>query len=241
MNAPFKMGMGAGREMFQAYSCDDSSANIIRSIAVEMGWDPERVYKGGLRNAVQSLSVSASPYVLFVDMSESIDPLNDINGLAEVCEPGTIVIACGQVNDVRLYRDLLASGIQDYLLKPLNTEHLRDAFASAQAAFLAPRMDGGETHNHIAAAVIGVRGGVGASTVATSLAWLLAKKPWIVPIPGTTHLPHLDENLGAMRVAFSPAELQAFDAALDRIPIHGVRLNPRLLQLSDVEAPLPKA
>jgi pilus assembly protein CpaE len=109
-------------------------------------------------------------------MSESIDPLNDINGLAEVCEPGTIVIACGQVNDVRLYRDLLASGIQDYLLKPLNTEHLRDAFASAQAAFLAPRMDGGETHNHIAAAVIGVRGGVGASTVATSLAWLLAEQ-----------------------------------------------------------------
>lgn len=174
MNAPFKMGLGAGREMFQAYACDDSSANIIRSIAVEMGWDPERVFKGGLRNAVQSLSVNASPHVLFVDMSESIDPLNDINGLAEVCEPGTIVIACGQVNDVRLYRDLLSSGIQDYLLKPLNPEHLRDAFSSAQAAFLAPRLDGGETHTHIATAVIGVRGGVGASTISTSLAWMLS-------------------------------------------------------------------
>jgi pilus assembly protein CpaE len=176
MNAPFKMGMGAGREMFQAYTCDDSSASIIRNIVVEMGWDPERVYKGGLRNAVQSLSVNASPYVLFVDMSESIDPLSDINGLAEVCEPGTIVIACGQVNDVRLYRDLLASGIQDYLLKPLNPEHLRDAFVNAQAAFLAPRMEGGETHSHIAAAIIGVRGGVGASTIATSLAWMLSEQ-----------------------------------------------------------------
>ena len=48
-------------------------------------------------------------------------PLNDINGLAEVCEPGTVVIAAGQVNDVRLYRDLVASGIQDYILKPLKS------------------------------------------------------------------------------------------------------------------------
>lgn len=60
-----------GWDMFQAYACDDNSAHIIRSVAVEMGWEQERVYKGGLRNAVQSLSVSSSPYILFVDMSES--------------------------------------------------------------------------------------------------------------------------------------------------------------------------
>ncbi len=174
MNAPFKLGAGGGRDMFQAYACDDNSVSIIRAVAVEMGWEAERVYKGGLRNAVQSLSVSASPQILFVDMSESIDPLTDINGLAEVCEPGTIVIACGQVNDVRLYRDLVASGIQDYLLKPLNTDHLRDALATAQASFFAPRNDASEGRTHVATAVIGVRGGVGASTFATSLAWLLS-------------------------------------------------------------------
>ena len=176
MNAPFKIGLGGGRDMFQAFACDDSSVSVLRTVAAEMGWDPERVFKGGLRNAVQTLSISASPHVLFLDMSESIDPLSDINGLAEVCEPGTIVIACGQVNDVRLYRDLLASGIQDYLLKPLNVDHVRDSFASAQAAFLAPRSDGAEAHAHVATAVIGVRGGVGASTFATSLAWLLAEQ-----------------------------------------------------------------
>ncbi len=176
MNAPFKLGPGAGRDMFQAYACDDNSVSIIRSIAVEMGWQAERVYKGGLRNAVQSLSVSASPQILFVDMSESIDPLADINGLAEVCEPGTIVIACGQVNDVRLYRDLLASGIHDYLLKPLNSDHVRDALINAQNAFLAPRHEAGEGHSHVATAIIGVRGGVGASTFATSLAWLMSEQ-----------------------------------------------------------------
>lgn len=176
MNAQTKIGLGSGRDMFQAYACDDNSVSIIRAVAVEMGWMAEHVYKGGLRNAVQSLSVAASPQILFVDMSESIDPLADINSLAEVCEPGTIVIACGQVNDVRLYRDLLASGIQDYLLKPLNTEHVRDALINAQSAFLTPKHDAGEGHAHVATAVIGVRGGVGASTFATSLAWLLSEE-----------------------------------------------------------------
>lgn len=175
MNAPFKLGPG-GRDMFQAYACDDTSVGILTAVTAEMGWQAERVFKGGLRNAVQSLSVSASPQILFVDMSESIDPLTDINSLAEVCEPGTIVIACGQVNDVRLYRDLLASGIQDYLLKPLNIDHVRDALINAQAAFMAPRQEHGESHTHVATAVIGVRGGVGASTFATSLAWLMSEQ-----------------------------------------------------------------
>ena len=46
-----------------------------------------------------------------------------------MCEPGTAVIATGQVNDVRLYRDLIASGIQDYLLKPLNPDAVRRILA----------------------------------------------------------------------------------------------------------------
>lgn len=142
-----------------------------------MGWLPEKVNKGGLRNAVQSLSVSASPHILFVDLAESGDPLSDINSLAEVCEPGTIVIAAGQINDVRLYRDLLASGLQDYLLKPLSADVLRDSFAHAQAVLNAPKISENATERpHYAVAVIGTRGGAGASTVATSLAWLLSEK-----------------------------------------------------------------
>src|SRR5690606_11148492 len=116
-----------------------------RPMVIEMGCQPEKCNKGGLRNAVQSLSISASPAILMVDLSESGDPLNDINALAEVCEPGTVVIAIGQVNDVRLYRDLLASGIHDYLLKPLSPSQLRDALTQAQAVFMAPRNSDGET------------------------------------------------------------------------------------------------
>jgi pilus assembly protein CpaE len=179
MNAPFNASRGAAslRDSFSAYVCDDATADLLRPIAVEHGWAPEKVNKGGLRNAVQSLSVSASPNILFVDLSESGDPLNDINALAEVCEPGTVVIAAGQVNDVRLYRDLVASGIQDYLLKPFTADQVRDAFAHAQMTISGPRVNEPSVERpHVMAAVIGVRGGVGASTIASSLAWLMGDK-----------------------------------------------------------------
>jgi len=135
MNAPWKPGTQGNRDAFAAFICDDAALDVLRPVVIEMGWPPEKCNKGGLRNAVQSLSISASPNILMVDMSESGDPLSDINALAEVCEPGTVVIAIGQVNDVRLYRDLLASGIHDYLLKPLSPGSLRDALVNAQAVF----------------------------------------------------------------------------------------------------------
>ena len=175
MNAPWKPGSANGREPFAAFVCDDDTLEMLRSVAEEMGWSVDKCSKGGLRNAVQTLSVSASPNILLVDLSESGDPLNDINSLAEVCEPGTVVIAMGQVNDVRLYRDLIVSGLQDYLLKPFSPDQLRDVLSQAQAVINAPKMDDPLAEKpHISTAVIGTRGGVGASTIATSLAWLLS-------------------------------------------------------------------
>ncbi len=177
MNAPWKSGMAGNRDPFMAFVCDDLTLDVVRSVCEEMGWPPEKGGKGGLRNAIQSLSVSASPQILLVDMSESGDPIHDITSLAEVCEPGTVVIAMGQVNDVRLYRDLLLSGLQDYLLKPISPDALRDAISHAQMTLNAPKHDdGAKAHQHVSVAVIGSRGGVGASTIATSLAWLLSDR-----------------------------------------------------------------
>jgi len=175
VNAPFK---AAGlRDPFNAFVCDDETLDLIRVAAGDMGWPTEKCNKGGLRNAVQSLSVSASPNILFVDMSESGDPINDINALAEVCEPGTVVIAAGQVNDVRLYRDLLSSGIQDYLLKPLSLDQVRESLTTAQAILSAPKhADMHDDKPHHMMAVVGVRGGVGASMVSTSLAWAMSEQ-----------------------------------------------------------------
>jgi pilus assembly protein CpaE len=177
MNAPWKSNVAGTRDPINAYVCDDLTLDVIRGVCEEMGWSQEKAYKGGLRNAIQSLSVSASPQILLVDLSESGDPISDINSLAEVCEPGTIVIAVGQVNDVRLYRDLLMSGLQDYLLKPLSPDALRDSFANAQTILNAPKHEENSADRpHISTAIIGTRGGAGASTIAASLAWTFSQK-----------------------------------------------------------------
>jgi pilus assembly protein CpaE len=192
MNAPWKPSGIAHRDPFTAYVCDETTAEALRPIASEMGWAVEKIHKGGLRNAIQSLSVSASPQILFVDLAESGDPLNDIHALAEVCEPGTVVIAAGQVNDVRLYRDLVASGIQDYLLKPLHPDMLREAFVHAQMILNTPKhVEAVPERAHCSVGVVGTRGGVGASTIATSIAWLLADKE-----DRTTALLDLDVHFG---------------------------------------------
>ncbi|OFW64988.1 MAG: hypothetical protein A2Y74_02780 [Actinobacteria bacterium RBG_13_63_9] len=70
-----------------------------------------------------------------------------------------------------------------------------------------------------------------------ALTWLLAQRPWIVPIPGTTNLQHLDEDLGALAVAMSPEELREFNVAVSRIVVHGERLRKELLVMSGREAP----
>jgi pilus assembly protein CpaE len=239
MNAPFQARAGL-RDPFTAFVCDDATADMLRPIAVEHGWSPEKVNKGGLRNAVQSLSVSASPNNLFVDLSESADPLNDINALAEVCEPGTIVIAAGQVNDVRLYRDLIASGIHDYLLKPFSVDQVRDTFAHAQMILSGPRGEAQTDKPHVMAAVIGVRGGVGASTIATSLAWMLGERA-----QRATALLDLDVHFGTGALALDLEPGRGLTDAIENpsridglfIERAMVRANERLSVLS-AEAPI---
>ena len=77
------------------------------------------------------------------------------------------------------------------------------------------------------ASLSGIAARVGASPAQLALAWLLARKPWIVPIPGTTRLGRLEENLGAARIALSPADLADIGRALDAVPIQGDRYPPQ--------------
>jgi len=70
-----------------------------------------------------------------------------------------------------------------------------------------------------------------------ALAWLLARKPWIAPIPGTTQMAHMGENIGAAAIAFTATEWAEFDAAVAAIPVQGARLPDSVLVFSDVEAP----
>jgi aryl-alcohol dehydrogenase-like predicted oxidoreductase len=65
-----------------------------------------------------------------------------------------------------------------------------------------------------------------------ALAWLLAQKPWIVPIPGTTKLHRLEENLGAVSIELTPDDLRAIDNAVSKIVVHGARYPEKLEQMT---------
>ncbi len=71
-----------------------------------------------------------------------------------------------------------------------------------------------------------------------SLAWLLAQKPWIVPIPGTTQMAHMLENIGGDETKFTADDLKQFNQELSGISVKGLRLPQAVLNFSNVEAPI---
>jgi aryl-alcohol dehydrogenase-like predicted oxidoreductase len=73
----------------------------------------------------------------------------------------------------------------------------------------------------------------GATPSQIALAWLLAQKSFIVPIPGTRNIDHLNENLGALRVELTPDDLRAFGTALAALTVHGGRMNEMQMGLVD--------
>ena len=73
-----------------------------------------------------------------------------------------------------------------------------------------------------------------ATAAQISLAWLLAQNPWIVPIPGTRNINHLNENLGAINVRLTPADLREIETALSKIRVHGGRMNEEQMKVVGV-------
>ena len=78
----------------------------------------------------------------------------------------------------------------------------------------------------------------GATPAQIALAWLLARKPWIVPIPGTTKLEHLEEDLGALRVALTADDMREIEEGFAKHEVQGARSTDQLLQATDIGARL---
>jgi pilus assembly protein CpaE len=164
--------IAAGRLPVMAF-VDADTERLLQDASVLPGRN--QIVRGGIAKAIEYLSEQRSPHVLLVDISGVELPLSKIQILADVCEPGTNVIAIGDHNDVALYRDLQTAGVGDYLVKPLTRELVTKA--------LAPRANPGEMGRAATAlklgkmvSFIGARGGVGTTTMAANLAWHLANR-----------------------------------------------------------------
>ena len=131
------------------------------------------VSAGGVRDSIEQFQQTPSPKLLFVDLSGLDHPMGDVDSLAEVCEPGTTVIAIGDQNDVQLYRTLMSAGVTDYLVKPLTAEIIDVAI---DAAAETPAASAESAANGKIIAFIGAHGGVGATTLAVNTAWTIASE-----------------------------------------------------------------
>lgn len=191
------------RERFLAFVTDEESRDAVDHAVGELMIPNASIRTGGVREAMTHLSEQRSPKLLLVDISGSEPPLSDINGLADVCEPGVTVVAIGDRNDVGLFRDLMAHGIADYLVKPLTPALVQRAILATTEQAAAARQS---TKLGKLVAVTGSRGGVGATTLATNCAWLMAneRKRRVV-------LVDLDLQFGTVALA------------LDLEPSHGLR------------------
>lgn len=161
----------AGTPAAIGYVADANSARVLAGRLEARGLSAT-IRPGGIHTAVSEYRDAMTPRLLFVDLSNAPDTLAEIDALAEVCEPGTIVVALGEENDVGLFRALISAGIADYLVKPLAAEAIDAALESAaeQPAVSESTEDGRLI------AFIGAHGGVGSTSLAVNSAWTIAEE-----------------------------------------------------------------
>jgi pilus assembly protein CpaE len=187
----------------QVFVSDRESEDVIRHCLSDVGVHDAEYTAGTIEAATAALAKRPSPRLLIVDVSGLEDAVARIRQLAQVCELDTGVIVVGDRNDVSLYRDLKYAGVVEYFYKPLISSLLRPACAGILTGHI-EHQSGGRTGRLIL--FIGVRGGVGATTIAVNTAWLLAEtwQRWVL---------------------FLDLDLQGGDAALqlDVTPSHALR------------------
>src|ERR1700742_2464593 len=127
-----------------------------------------KIQMGGMGAAIEAYRNAPTPNVIVLETESRSDILTGLDQLATVCDAGTRVIVIGRINDVGLYRELVRRGVSDYVIAPVTTI---DVVRSVCNLFSAPEA---KSVGRIIA-VVGAKGGVGASTVAHNVAWAIAR------------------------------------------------------------------
>ena len=161
----------APRVSIQAFCETVETAAAIQAAGEDrrLGKAHLKIQMGGITAAIEAYSNSPTPNVIVIESeSRGEDLLAGLDSLSEVCDAGTRVVVIGRQNDVLLYRELVRRGISDYLISPLGT---LDVVRAICGLFSSP--DAKPVGRVIA--VVGAKGGVGASTVAHNIAWAVAR------------------------------------------------------------------
>jgi pilus assembly protein CpaE len=161
----------APRISIQAF-CD----SVETAAAVQAAGDDRRLARahlklqmGGVTAAVEAYRTSPTPNVILLETeTRGLDILEGLDQLAEVCDAGTRVVVVGRINDVVLYRELVRRGVSDYLIAPVRTLDVVRSICGLYTSTTDAKPLGRII------AVVGAKGGVGASTIAHNVAWAIA-------------------------------------------------------------------
>ncbi len=159
----------AERDPFAAYVGDETTLAAAQTLAQNRGWTGASIRKGGLTTAQRLIGVAAMPRFLIVDISE-MELADAEAGLVELARLGASVLALGTVNDVHFYRRVLKTGARDYLVKPVDADALGEVFVRLEQPATGTKPTGRVI------GLLGARGGVGTSTLAINIAWIMAEK-----------------------------------------------------------------
>src|SRR5476651_2142352 len=123
---------------------------------------------GGMAAAIEAYHTVPTPNVIILETEGRSDILAGLDQLATVCDAGTRVVVIGSINDAAPYRELVRRGVSDYVIRPVETldvvRSICSLFSASEAVAVGRVI-----------AVVGAKGGVGASTVAHNVAWAIAR------------------------------------------------------------------
>ena len=127
-----------------------------------------KVHMGGIETAVEFYKTAPTPNLILLESRcEPREMLDSLRSLAEVCDPTTKVVIIGHYNDIWLYRELIRSGISEYVVAPIS---MADILTVISGIFVNPESEPlGRT-----IAFVGAKGGVGSSTIAHNVAWSMS-------------------------------------------------------------------
>jgi pilus assembly protein CpaE len=208
----------APRVSVQAFCETAETAAALRSGSEDrrLGKAHLTVQMGGVAAAIESYRTVPTPNVIILETEGRTDILAGLDELSTVCDPGTRVVVIGTSNDAAPYRELVRRGISDYVIGPVSpldvVRSICSLFSSSEALPVGRII-----------AVVGAKGGVGASTVAHNVAWAIARDLALDSVVidldlafGTAGLDYNQDPLqGVANAVFSPDRLDT--AVMDRL------------------------
>ncbi|MEZ5984924.1 MAG: AAA family ATPase [Hyphomonas sp.] len=168
-----------------------------------MGRATLQSHAGGIPAAIEYMRQNPTPNLLLIESTaRSAQLLSEIDRLAEHCDETVRVMVIGAINDIALYRQLVARGVSEYMVPPFQPlqvlRTISGLFADPDAPFVGKQIS-----------VVGAKGGVGASTIAHNLAWALAETTKV-----NTTLVDLDLSFGTTALDFNQEPTQTIADAL---------------------------